>query len=61
VTKILSLEITIFGLKMMLKGCLEKNILKFLIPLQRYLLSLSGQIFPAATLKGAMEFQNIFF
>ena len=33
-TKILSLEITIFGLKMMVKSGLEKNILKFHVPLQ---------------------------
>ena len=34
VTKILSLEMTIFGLKMMVKSGLEKNILKFHVPLQ---------------------------
>jgi hypothetical protein len=39
VTKILSLETTIFGLKMMVKSGLEKNILKFHEPLQRYLLT----------------------
>ena len=38
-TKILSLEMTIFGLKMMVKSGLEKNILKFHVPLQRYLLT----------------------
>jgi hypothetical protein len=30
---------TIFGLKMMVKSGLEKNILKFHVPLQRYLLT----------------------
>ena len=34
VTKILSLEMTIFGLKMMVKSGLEKIILKFHVPLQ---------------------------
>ena len=38
-TKILTLEITIFGLKMMVKSGLEKIILKFHEPLQRYLLT----------------------
>ena len=38
-TKILTLEITIFSLKMMVKSGLEKNILKFHEPLQRYLLT----------------------
>ena len=33
-TKILSLEMTIFGLKMMVKSGLEKIILKFHVPLQ---------------------------
>ena len=38
-TKISSLEIDIFGLKMMLKSGLEFFILKFTEPLQRYLLT----------------------
>ena len=31
-TKIVTLEITIFGIKMMFKSGLEKNILKFHVP-----------------------------
>ena len=68
-TKILSLEMTIFGLKMMVKRCLE--FFFFEIPLapleipanQPGQFSLSGQIFlhwAAATLKGHVEFQNDF-
>jgi hypothetical protein len=39
VTKILSHETTIFGLKMMVKSGLEFFILKSYVPLQRYLLT----------------------
>ena len=35
-TKILSLEMTIFGLKVIVKSGLEKIILKFHVPLQSY-------------------------
>ena len=62
---------TTFGLNMMVKSGLEKNILTFHVPLQRYVpanqtgqFGLSGQIFlhwAAATLKGHVEFQNDFF
>jgi hypothetical protein len=36
-TKLLTFEITFFGFKRMKKICLEKNILNFNEPLQRYL------------------------
>ena len=66
-TKISSLEITIFDLKMMVKSGLEFFILKFTKPLQRYLLICQansvflGRFFlhwAAATLKRLGEFQN---
>ena len=52
---------------MMMKSGLEEIILKFHVPLPANLpgqFSLSGQMFlywAAATLKGHVEFQNIFF
>ena len=58
---------TIFGLKMMVKSGLEKIILKFHMPLQRYLLTCQANSaflgrfvlhWAAATLKGLGEFQN---
>ena len=63
-TKISSLEIDIFGLKMMVKSGLEFFILKFTEPLQRCLLTCQansaflGKFFCTATLKGLGEFQN---
>jgi hypothetical protein len=47
VTKILSLETTIFGLKMMVKSGLEKIIFKLHLPLQRYLLTRTSQAISA--------------
>jgi hypothetical protein len=60
---------TSFGLKMMVKSGLEKIILKFHEPLQRYLLTSQANSafwadflhWVAATLKGLLEFQNTFF
>ncbi len=69
-TKILGLEITIFGIKIMVKNGLEKNYFKIprapseIPPNEPGQFSPSVQIFlhwAAATLKGHMEFQNDFF
>ena len=66
-TKISSLEINIFDLKIMVKNGLESFILKFNKPLQRYLLTRLANLafldrsflhWAAATLKGLSEFEN---
>jgi hypothetical protein len=58
----LSLEITVFDLKMMVKSGLDFFILKFTEPLQRCLLICQANSallqWVAATLKGLAEFQN---
>ena len=67
--KILSLEMTIVGLKMIVQNGQEKINLKFQVPPQIPAdqpgqFSLSGQLFlhwAAATLNGHVEFQNDFF
>ena len=60
-TKILSLEMTIFGLKVILKSGLEKNILKFPSELLLPGAKKSAQLNWPVTLKGLEEFQNNFF
>ena len=66
-TKILSLEMTIFGLKMMVKSGLEKKLLKFHVPLQscccpvQKKLPRKAELAWQVSLKGHVEFQNNFF